>query len=67
MMWRHTEKVHGGMIGSKKGIHDFTMKRLSTFGDCLNRIVEEAVEIKETEGTTKVTSLNIWSECFGLS
>ena len=58
MMWRHTEKVHGGMIGSKKGIHDFTMKRLSTFGDCLTRIVEEAVEIKEMEGNIKVISIN---------
>ena len=64
-MWRHTCKEHGGRIGGNNGINDYTMKRLSSFNDCLTRIVEEAVEIKELEGNSKTTSLNSRSEYFG--
>ena len=48
-MWEHTRDEHDGVVGGKDGIDDYEMKVTAVFKKCLQRQVNEGVQINKCE------------------
>ena len=48
-MWEHTRDEHDGVVGGEGGVDDYEMKVTAVFKKCLQRQVNEGVQINKYE------------------